>query len=99
MCLKKLFKREPVKKVDVDELARLEEEAVKAEIIEEEAYILWCLHKEFGFGPDRMKRFLDIYRNNCGYQYSDGNINCGYCYTQILKDYLKEFNIDLNDWQ
>ena len=62
---------------------------------------LWILHEEFGFGPERLKKFFmafskDIDELVARYRDDDG---------QVLKDTflctlkLKEYGIDLDEWE
>ena len=62
---------------------------------------LWILHEEFGFGPERLKRFFMSYSKNIDelvarYRDDDG---------KVLKDTflctmkLKEYGIDLAEWE
>ncbi len=64
---------------------------------ETDAIILWVLHTEFGFGPERLRRFYDAFAP---------------CVNELIKRYelddddqawictykLKEYGIDLEQW-
>ena len=63
---------------------------------------LWILHEEFGFGPERLKRFFMSYSKDLDalaarYRPDDGENNLDEKYLCTLK--LKEYGIDLDAWE
>lgn len=62
---------------------------------------LWILHEEFGFGPDRLKRFFMSYSKNIDelvarYRDDDGKVVKD---TFLCTMKLKEYGIDLDEWE
>ena len=62
-----------------------------------DAIILWTLHEEFGFGPDRLRRMYDCLINgvealNLRYETDYGERI--WLYTKMLKDY----GVDIAAW-
>ena len=65
--------------------------------LEIEAMILWQLHEEFGFGPERLKRFHDKFSENMDaliarYQIDDED------QAWLCTHKLKEYGIDIEEW-
>lgn len=66
------------------------------------AMSLWILHEEFGFGPERLKKFFthfynDIYALNARYLADEGENNINSLFLCSLK--VKEYGIDLEAWE
>ena len=65
--------------------------------IEISALILWCLHEEFGFGLERLKRFYDCFDRDIKAlvdRYELDNSDDIWLCTHKLKEY----GIDLEQW-
>lgn len=68
--------------------------------LETVSLILWQLHEEFGFGPERLKRyFLNFDRNTKAmvehYELEDADDNDIWLATRKLKEY----GVDLDAWE
>ena len=68
--------------------------------IELSSLSLWILHEEFGFGPERLKRFYDAFSTGINelckrYDMDDGT-NDSKAFLCTHK--LKEYGIDLDEW-
>lgn len=66
------------------------------------AMSLWILHEEFGFGPERLKKFFmnfykDIYALNARYLADEGENDLDSLYLCQMK--IKEYGIDLDAWE
>lgn len=79
------------------EIQRQLAEYDKKRLVEIDALILWVLHKEFGFGPKRLRRYYDAFRDAI-----DGLVNR----YQMEKDddiwlctqMLKRIGVDVEEW-
>ena len=84
------------KAMDIEIKKQLAEWTEKHEL-EIEALILWQLHEQFGFGPERLKRFHDKFSENMD------NLVAGYMLDEEDQAWfcsykLKEYGIDLEEW-
>lgn len=66
------------------------------------AMSLWILHEQFGFGPERLKKFFmhfhkDIYALNARYLADEGENDLDSLYLCSMK--VKEYGIDLEAWE
>lgn len=69
--------------------------------IEIDALVLWVLHKRFGFGPERMKRFHDEFKielQELLKRYEMEDCDQVWLCTHMLDDYLSDHDIKLADW-
>jgi hypothetical protein len=62
------------------------------------AGVLWAMHKEFGFGKNRLRRMWDAYTKMHDelkryYELEDGDEICFVC-----KEKLKEIDVDVDAW-
>lgn len=95
-----VFTAEEQKALDI-EIERQLGEWDKKNAREIASMTLWILHEEFGFGPDRLKRFFNHFSKDIDelakrYDMDDG-YNDPKVFLCTLK--LKEYGIDLDEWE
>lgn len=62
-----------------------------------DAMVLWILHQEFGFGPERLKRFHDNFFASMDALVERYELNKGEVWLCTQK--LKEYGVDLEEWK
>lgn len=86
------------KKAMEKEILRQMAEYDRKNAIEIDAMILWQLHEQFGFGPERLRKFYDAFvpgietvADNYVMQDTDDKI-------WLFTHKLKEYGVDLEQW-
>ena len=78
------------------EVRKAVEEEFQKRFLDMDTVILWILHKRFGFGPVRLKRYFDAYRTAVKSQQDHYN---DLTYEKMREALMHNIGVDVKEWE